>query len=100
MDQTIQKAISRTLKGRSSFPMAELESSLAQELGVPRDQIERVFGEMKDREEVGYLPDNNSLVRLTYKGVQSPQQKMIHYIATHWIAIAALILSIISMLKK
>lgn len=101
-DKEIQDEIIKQLKGRPHRLKRELEDVVAAELHTGHQDVDRIFGEMADRNEAGYYRNDHDLVRLTNNGkslTRPSYKKVFDYIASHWIAIAALILSIIGLFK-
>lgn len=102
MENRIRKSIFELLKDKNHFPKNEFYKKLSKDLEYEPPEIERVFNLMKDKGEVDFARGDTMLIRLTNEGIKANKsffKKIMEYLAHHWIAIIALVVSIISLLR-
>ncbi len=103
MDKDIKDAIFGLLKNRNHYPKNELYKKLSSDLKCEASNVDRVFNLMKDSGEVDFAENNPMFVRLTNKGLQATSSwctKTIKYLGDNWIAIIALMMSLVTWIWK
>ncbi|MDE1945867.1 MAG: hypothetical protein KGH93_01555 [Patescibacteria group bacterium] len=102
MNKKIEKKIIELLKDRNHLPIQELRKKVSNTREYSESDVSRIFNLMRDRGEVDYVGGSTDLVRLTNKGLESNKpisKKIFGYLIQNWIAILALIISGVALLK-
>ena len=103
MNKQIKNAIYELLKNKNHYPKNEFYKKITWDLKCEASDVERVFNLMKDNGEVDFARDDFMLVRLTNEGIKANSFwyiKCLKYLGNNWIAILALVISLITWLWK
>ncbi len=105
MNEEIRKAIIQALRDSPTRSEDSLPDELSKQLGVKAEEVFRTMRLMEDAKEIA--KEGRSSYRLSLQGEHSAlprlerfKRYMIGYITEHWVAVAALILSLIALLKN
>lgn len=107
MDTRIRLKLLELLRSSPTWNVQALVPMVAKALEADPDKVHHVLRLMEDAGEAEVFGHGYDGVRITLKGEQAaspPWQRfktyMINYLATHWLAVIATVISLIALFKK